>query len=388
MSKGLNVVSLFDGKSCGMIALNKAGIKVNNYFASEIDKYAQIVSYAHYPEIKRLGDVRNVSWIGLPKIDLLIGGSPCQGFSFAGKQLNFDDPRSKLFFEFVRIKEELNPKYFLLENVKMKKEYQDVISEHLGVEPIEINSALVSAQNRKRLYWSNIPGIEQPEDKNIKLSDILTEGGLLSNSLMSEGWYKWWDEKKDFQLGKKYSSLDSDKAITMTARQYASWNGNYVTLDLNEHFKNTDAPLLFKASNGKVVEIRKENLKTSTFYETRTEEGKRARREAKKLTGRDTTPRSPAHKKYVVSPHNKANCIVATRSFLDVVIDNNKIVRCLTPRECERLQCVPDNYTKVQYQKITKKGNQTKWISNSQRYKMLGNGWTIDVIAHFFKNLK
>ena len=106
---------------------------------------------------------------------ILIGGSPCQGFSFAGKQLNFDDPRSKLFFEYVRVLKEWKPDYFLLENVKMKKEFQDIISEQLGVEPIEINSALVSAQNRKRLYWTNIPNVEQPEDKGVLLKDILQE---------------------------------------------------------------------------------------------------------------------------------------------------------------------------------------------------------------------
>jgi DNA-cytosine methyltransferase len=151
-----------------VIALERAGVKVDNYYASEIDKYAITVAQKNYPDTIQLGSVLDVKGADLPKIDLLIGGSPCQGFSFAGKQLNFDDPRSKLFFEFVRLKEELNPKYFLLENVKMKKESQDVISEYLGVEPVEINSALVSAQNRKRLYWTNIP-FDMPEDKGILL---------------------------------------------------------------------------------------------------------------------------------------------------------------------------------------------------------------------------
>ena len=169
----MNVLSLFDGISCGQIALERAGIKVDNYFASEIDKYAIKVTQKNYPNTIQLGDVCNIKCNELPKIDLLIGGSPCQGFSFAGKQLNFNDPRSKLFFEFVRILKEVKPKYFLLENVKMKKEYQNVISEHLGVEPIEINSALVSAQDRKRLYWTNIPNINKPDDKGILLSDIL-----------------------------------------------------------------------------------------------------------------------------------------------------------------------------------------------------------------------
>ena len=145
----MNVLSLFDGMSCGQIALNKAGVSYSNYFASEIEQPPMAVTMRNYPNTKQIGDVNKVSSLDLPDIDLLIGGSPCQGFSFAGKQLNFDDPRSILFFEFVRLKNELNPKFFLLENVKMKKEYQDIISQYLGVQPILINSSLVSAQNRE-----------------------------------------------------------------------------------------------------------------------------------------------------------------------------------------------------------------------------------------------
>lgn len=155
-----NVLALFDGMSCGQIALGRAGITYDNYYASEIDKYAMKVTMANYPNTKQIGSVTEVDVTTLPKISLIIGGSPCQGFSNAGKGLNFDDPRSKLFFEYVRILNEvkrINPEVkFLLENVKMKKEWQDIISEQLGVQPIEINSALVSAQNRKRLYWTNI----------------------------------------------------------------------------------------------------------------------------------------------------------------------------------------------------------------------------------------
>jgi DNA (cytosine-5)-methyltransferase 3A len=176
MSEGkekINVLSLFDGISCGQIALERAGIKVETYFASEIDKYAISVTQNNYPNTIQLGSVLDVESADLPKIDLLIGGSPCQGFSFAGKQLNFDDPRSKLFFEFVRLKNECSPTYFLLENNRMKKEYQDIISSYLGVEPIKINSSLVSGQNRERLYWTNIPNVIQPEDKKIMLSDII-----------------------------------------------------------------------------------------------------------------------------------------------------------------------------------------------------------------------
>ena len=169
----MNVLSLFDGMSCGMIALDRLGIKVDNYYASEIDKYAIQVSQANYPEIVQVGDITKLDLSTLPQIDLVMGGSPCQGFSFAGKQLAFDDPRSALFFEFQKAISYLQPKYFLLENVKMKKEYLDIISEYMGVEPIFINSSLVSAQSRQRYYWTNIPNVEQPEERGIVLRDIL-----------------------------------------------------------------------------------------------------------------------------------------------------------------------------------------------------------------------
>ena len=174
---GINVLSCFDGMSCGRIALERAGIEVDNYFSSEIDPYAIKISNKNYPqdEVNRLGNILEVKASDLPKIDLLIGGSPCQGFSFAGKQLNFEDERSKLFFEYIRLLEECKPKYFLLENVKMKKEYEQVISDLLGVEPILINSSVVSAGSRPRLYWTNIPYTEINK-KEISLNDILIDG--------------------------------------------------------------------------------------------------------------------------------------------------------------------------------------------------------------------
>ena len=177
----MNVLSLFDGMSCGRIALDRAGIDVGKYYASEIDKYAIKVSENNYPDIIRFGDVQGwMDWdVDWASIDLIIAGSPCQGFSFAGKQLAFNDPRSKLFFVFVDILrhiQSLNPDVkFMLENVRMKKEYLDVITETLGVKPVVINSALVSAQNRVRYYWCNWD-VEQPDDKEIKLADILESG--------------------------------------------------------------------------------------------------------------------------------------------------------------------------------------------------------------------
>ena len=186
----MNVLSLFDGMSCGMIALDRLGIKVDKYYASEVDKYAIQVSQNNYPEIIQVGDVCNIKAEDYQDIDLILAGSPCQGFSFAGKQLAFDDPRSSLFFEFVRLLKEIKPKYFLLENVNMKKEFLDVISEQVsacypelpfGIERIKINSALVSAQNRVRWYWTNIPEITQPEQRGIVLRDILETNSLVEN---------------------------------------------------------------------------------------------------------------------------------------------------------------------------------------------------------------
>ena len=171
-SEGINVLSLFDGMSCGQIALNKLGIKVSKYYAAEIEKAPMKVTQHNYPDTIQVGDVTKIKGEDLPQIDLMIGGSPCQGFSFAGKQLNFEDPRSILFFEFVRLLDECKPKYFLLENVKMKKEWQDVISNLLGVQPIRINSSKFIAAKRYRLYWTNIPNITEPIDKEISFDDI------------------------------------------------------------------------------------------------------------------------------------------------------------------------------------------------------------------------
>ena len=170
----MNILSLFDGISCGRVALERAGVKVDNYFASEIDEYAIKMSRFNHDDVQQIGNVLNIDETALPQIDLIMGGSPCQGFSFAGKGLAFDDPRSRLFFEFVDLIDRCKPKYFLLENVRMKKEFLDIITEYLEVEPILINSSLVSAQSRQRYYWTNIPNVGPPEDTcSDMLQDIL-----------------------------------------------------------------------------------------------------------------------------------------------------------------------------------------------------------------------
>jgi DNA-cytosine methyltransferase len=180
----MKVLSLFDGMSCGRIALDQLGIPVETYYASEIDKYAIQVSQANYPDTIQVGDICDLDPKDYMDVDLMLAGSPCQGFSFAGKQLAFDDPRSALFFEFIRLLKAIKPKYFLLENVRMKKEFLQVISQQVsecypeipfGIEPIFINSSLVSAQSRQRYYWTNIPRIKQPEERGIVLRDILED---------------------------------------------------------------------------------------------------------------------------------------------------------------------------------------------------------------------
>ena len=203
----MNVLSLFDGMSCGQLALKRANIPYKKYFASEIDKYAIQITQKNFPDTVQLGDVNNwMNW-NLPKIDLLLGGSPCQGFSVAGYGLNFSDPRSQLFFRYVDCLQWYKPTWFLLENVKMKKEWQEVISNLLGVQPIEIDSALVSAQSRKRLYWTNIPNITQPEDKGILLKDIIEDGVVdrdksycIDANYWKGGSLKGYKEKKRRQL--------------------------------------------------------------------------------------------------------------------------------------------------------------------------------------------
>ena len=221
----INVLSLFDGISCGHIALDKAGIPINKYYASEIDKYAIKVTNKNYPETINLGDVTTVSGeLFTEKIDLLIGGSPCQGFSQAGKMKNFDDPRSKLFWEYVRILQEVKPKYFLLENVVMKQEWQDIISEALGVKPIMIDSSLTSAATRKRLYWTNIPGVGQPEDLGITFGDI-RERDVQEGSIYYTDKGLDWIHRHEKRTGKTLRIIgDSGKMQMLEASMYKKYS--------------------------------------------------------------------------------------------------------------------------------------------------------------------
>lgn len=330
----MKILSLFDGMACGRIALERAGIEVTEYWASEIDQHAMKVAKHNWPDIKHVGDVTGVRIPKGVKIDLLIGGSPCQGFSFAGKQLNFDDPRSKLFFEFVRILKECrryNPDVrFMLENVVMKQEYQDVISEHLGVKPIFINSSLVSAQVRKRLYWTNIEDIQLPDDKGILLKDILEfevkESYLLSQKAIDYMGRPVKGGRNHFDF-KHHHDSDNDKSQCITANTYKGVPYNVLI--------TTEA----------ISRIARKKYSDPKIYPDK--------------TGTLNTK------------NNSGQLSVDSGTTL---IPFEKYLRRLTEVECERLQTVPDNYTSC--------------VSSTQRYKMLGNGWTIDIITHILKNIK
>jgi DNA-cytosine methyltransferase len=473
----LNILSLFDGMSCGQQALERAGIEVDNYFASEIDKYAMQVTMANYPDTKQLGSVVNVNGSDLPKIDLLIGGSPCQSFSFAGKrkgmatkceteiltlnhylELKADgyefEGQSYLFWEFMRLLNECKPTYFLLENVEMGVKWEKVLSKAIGVNGIHINSALVSAQNRKRIYWTNIgmqPGglfgdlvsiIEKPKDKGILLKDVL-ESQVDDKYFLSGKMISYFNNRAaNFNQGKinireeyqksscltssmascdisdNYIKIDKkgkikenqDKASCFTAGGHSG--GNHSDMDLivhnmmprsgnpvkggTGHLSRNDGKTYFlDTGNTNAVEI-------VGLTEVRTQEAKQIRKE----TG--TNPKRA--KELILRTDGKIGAILTSQTPDNLVISmdyrydegfrqrengksptltitndsngfsgkplamiNNKIRR-LTPLECERLQTVKDNYT--------------NHVSDSQRYKMLGNGWTVDVIAHIFSYLK
>jgi len=222
-----NVLALFDGISCGRVALDRAGVDYDTYYSSEIDpKCVEVVTDRH-PTTVHLGDVENWRSWDIDDIDLVMGGSPCQGFSFQGKQLNFNDPRSKLFWTMVDIINHFKPRYFLLENVVMKQQYQDIISNALGVKPVLINSSDVTPQNRRRLYWTNIPGFSSgPQPTNPKLSSV-----LLSQTddkyLITTAHQRRIDTSDD--VAKGFTKIDPDRAVCMTARQFANWKGTYVT---------------------------------------------------------------------------------------------------------------------------------------------------------------
>ena len=379
----MNVLSLFDGMSCTQIALKNLGIKVDNYYASEIDKYAIEVARKNFPETIHLGNIKDITGSDFIRdIDLIVAGSPCQGFSFAGKQLAFDDPRSALFFEFVRLLKEVKPKYFLLENVRMKKEHLDVISQQVseiypecnngslfGIEPILINSAKLSAQNRNRFYWTNIPNVEQPEDLGIVLKDIIEDSFVSDRDksyCIDASYYKGSNLKMYFKKSRRQLVFNTPKQVGVAT----DIKGFDVIKRI--YSENGKSPTLTTMQGGH----REPKIAVNSYREVRTEQAKKERKKIRKETGKDHTPfRS---KKLVVRDDNKVGTVTPALNNdhkISFSRDNSEELtwRKLSVLECERLQTVPDNYT--------------EGVSNSQRYKMLGNGFTVKVIEHILKNM-
>jgi DNA (cytosine-5)-methyltransferase 3A len=371
----MNVLSLFDGSSCGQVALQRAGIHVDNYYASEIDKPAIKVTQANFPNTIQLGDVECVDAVELSKlnIDLMMGGSPCQGFSFAGHQLNFDDPRSRLFFNFVETLKIVQPKYVLLENVRMSKKSQDIISKYMGFEPQALNSSRVSAQNRYRLYWfgklvgdsyEQIP-IPPMIDKGITMQDIL-EDGYATDEMTSNGkshcltaryngavWWNSIERKQRTMVLKDNPTMSKDGLIRVG------------TADLKGH----DSIKRVYAQEGKAPTL---TTMQGGHREPKVAVGRIVNRRLDEHgTRKDDQLELPYTRQIEVRKDEKSNCLTTVQK--DNVLVSKDMWRKLTPLECERLQTLPDNYT--------------NHVSNSQRYKMIGNGWTVDVIAHILKGI-
>ena len=448
----MKVLSLFDGMSCGRIALDRLGIEVDTYYASEIDKYAIAVAKENYPDTIHVGDITQLDPKAFQDIDLILAGSPCQGFSFAGKQLAFDDPRSALFFEFIRLLKAIKPKYFLLENVRMKQQYIDVITQQVSecypdhegndlfdskIEPILINSALLSAQSRQRLYWTNIPHVKQPEDLGIVLKDILedeVEEHYLAGKNLLENY------QGGNQLNPNYKSQantihDKNKKSGVICAGTHGYANGYVETKPKQVGKVKDGGQgnRIYSTDGKSSTLSAQSGGTAgngnTLIETKPKqvgiasdinghdilkrvyspEGKSPTLNT--MGGGNREPKVAVENRIVVDPERKrliiaeANekgyTIIEDGDCFDINYPNSKTRRgrkmkykCnaltpsaqeymhfkdltwrkLTPLECERLQTVPDNYTAS--------------VSNTQRYKMLGNGWTVEVICHILKNME
>lgn len=413
----MNVLSLFDGMSCGQIALSELGMFPDKYYACEIDKFAIAQTKLNFPDTICLGDVTKLDVSKLEKIDLLIGGSPCQSFSFAGKMegMTTEDNeeittldrylelkekgfkfagQSYLFWEYVRILKEVrkvNPNVlFLLENVRMLSKWEDVINRTLGVKGVHINSALVSAQIRKRIYWTNIADIPQPEDKRIFLRDILQSG-------VPEKYYL------------------SDKTITRLTRHEAK-KGITAENVKSSDVENIDIPKLEGYLKGLLPRVRGLSVTKNGIRPHRGDEKKSGLGELKTilfetsektgvlLTSASSAPAliskdytnwmgdyvcvamrgrnpdnpsdrrtgSPTEQRLEPNTSGKTNCLTTVQK--DNLIAGFARVRRLTPTECARLQTIPDWY---------------KWeCSDTQQYRMLGNGWTVAVIYHIFSFIK
>ena len=422
----MNVLSLFDGMSCTRIALERLGIDVNHYYASEIDKYAMKVSEANYPDIIQIGDVQDwQSWdFDWSSIDLVIGGFPCQSWSLAGKQLGDKDERGKLFWVMLDVMKKVienNPNaYYLMENVKMKKEFEEYITFHTeealpNVNKYLINSALVSAQNRVRYYWTNIPGVEQPEQRGMVLRDILENkeiDGLSEKAIayMNRGSEKWSGGKT---RAEHYIKHESKKSNCLTANMHKGVPYGVIAvdkpvqvgeaIDINGHdilkrvySEDGKSPTLNACTGGnrepkvlagawrgrykadgsteQKLEVRRGG-KTNSLTTVQKDNVVVSDKPNQINPSKKASGKQPYMQDRVFHVDGKSHALTREFASRTNVGDEQEVYwRKLTPIECERLQTVPDDYT--------------NHVSNTQRYKMLGNGFTVEVICHILNNME
>ena len=350
----MNVLSLFDGISCARVALDRAGIEVNAYMASEIDKNAIKVSEKNYPDIIRVGSVVGLEVEG--QIDLLIGGSPCQDLSIAKKdRKGLEGNRSGLFWEFVRIKKECNPQWFVLENVaSMPKADRDIITREMGVEPVMFNASLVSAQCRKRLFWTNIP-FDLPEDRGILLKDILQPDGEVDERMVVKG--------KSYCLTASYShQTPTENGIKNSIER------KHRTMVLSKHQQTNLREVDEKAHTLCSTMHKGSHANGTTLIKVGRDVGRRLNEDGHRA---DADTSIPYERRIETRDDDK--CGTLTSVTKDNLVVGERI-RKLTPIECERLQGLPDNYT--------------EGVATTNRYKCLGNAFNVDVVAHILGRIK
>ena len=397
------MVSLFDGISCGRLALEKSGYVVSDYEAFEIDKFARSISRYNYPDIRHHGDVMDADFRQFADYDLVMGGSPCTFWSIAktNREVDKDGMGWKLFMRFVEAVFQIQPRYFLYENVaSMPSNIKDYISDELGCEPIFINSALVSAQQRKRLYWTNITGISQPQDRGILLRDII-ENGITARDksyCIDACYYKGGNSNLNKQSGKRLMVYEpitlADKSQTILSTLYKE---NALSMVKRQKTGLFVAEAVDSSDVGAALRTRADENGSFKRLEVR-EDGKL---NALTTVQTDSVVCSPirvgtigkgGQGDRIYSVHGKTVCISAngggrgakTGLYKINLPDGDYSVRKLTPIEAERCQTLPDNYTAFGIDDNGKSVN----ISNTQRYKGIGNGWTVDVIAHIFSHMK
>lgn len=397
MSVKINVVSLFDGISCGRVALDRAGIAVSSYEAFEIDKYARAVSRYNFPDIRQHGDVLDADFSRFAGYDLVMGGSPCTFWSIAKTNREVDKSGAgwKLFMRFVEAVQVIRPRFFLYENVaSMPANIRAYISEELGCEPVLINSALVSAQHRKRLYWTNIQGIIQPADKGILLKEILDSGLAWRDKsyCIDACYYKGGSSKRlDNQSGKRQlvyepvaladksqtilSTLHKENALSMLKRNKTG------LICAHEVSDDIGAALRTRADEngrGKRLEVRGDGKLNAVTTTTTDSVACSPVRVGSYGAGGQGNRIYSVHGKTVSLMANGGGRGGKVGLYKVDLPDGDYIVRKLTPVEAERCQTLSDNYTALGVDDNGKTVN----ISNTQRYKCVGNGWTVDVIAH------